>query len=46
MFFRDGDGQWWSTIFGNDDFSPFRERPGILRVEFGTDGSLRPCRDQ
>ncbi|MCX6925530.1 MAG: family 43 glycosylhydrolase, partial [Verrucomicrobia bacterium] len=42
MFFRDKAGNWWSTLFGNDDQSPFRERPAILRVEFTNDGKIRP----
>ncbi|MEN6576766.1 MAG: family 43 glycosylhydrolase [Phycisphaerales bacterium] len=42
MFFRDAEGQWWSTFFGNDQDAPFRERPGLLRVEFGDDGEPRP----
>jgi len=41
MFFRDREGKWWSTFFGNDDHAPFRERPAILRVEFGLDGGVR-----
>lgn len=35
MFFRDAAGRWWSTFFGNGGNAPFRERPAILRVEFG-----------
>jgi Glutaminase A six helical-hairpin domain/Domain of unknown function (DUF5127)/Glycosyl hydrolases family 43/Domain of unknown function (DUF4964) len=42
MFFRDKSGQWWSTIFGNDDQAPFRERPGMLRVGFDKDGRVNP----
>lgn len=42
MFFKDKDGKWWSTIFGNSGNAPFRERPGILRVEFGKDGHIQP----
>ncbi len=42
MFFQDAKGQWWSTSFGNDADSPFRERPGLLPVEFGEDGEPRP----
>jgi beta-xylosidase len=41
-FFRDGDGRWWSTIFGNDKSAPLHERPGILRIEFDHDGHIRP----
>lgn len=34
--------QWWSTFFGNDQDAPFRERPGLLPVEFGADAEPRP----
>ena len=42
MFFRDAKGAWWSTFFGNDPRAPFRERPGILRVQFSSDGRISP----
>jgi hypothetical protein len=42
VFFRDIAGNWWSTFFGNDQQAPFRDRPAILRVEFGPDGHIRP----
>jgi xylan 1,4-beta-xylosidase len=42
MFFRDKAGDWWSTFFGNDPNAPFRERPAMLRIEFGLDGHVRP----
>ena len=41
-FFKDKDGQWWSTFFGNDKNAPFTEKPGILRVEFDKAGRIRP----
>ncbi|WP_436925220.1 family 43 glycosylhydrolase [Halosimplex amylolyticum] len=42
VFFRDADGDLWSTFFGNDENAPFRERPAALRVEFDDDGRIRP----
>ena len=42
MFFKDAGGQWWSTFFGNDNDAPFKERPGLLKIEFGADGEPRP----
>jgi xylan 1,4-beta-xylosidase len=42
MFFKDAKGQWWSTFFGNDVDAPFKERPGLLPIEFGADGGPRP----
>lgn len=41
MLFRDRDGQWWSTFFGNDAGAPFRERPGMLKIEFDAAGRIR-----
>lgn len=43
MFFKDTSGQWWSTFFGNDGDAPFREKPGLLRIEFSLDGEPRPA---
>lgn len=40
MFFKDKQGKWWSTFFGNDKSAPFMERPGILRIEFTKDGRI------
>ncbi|TRZ90056.1 hypothetical protein D4R89_05060 [bacterium] len=42
IFFKDASGQWWSTFFGNDGDAPFKERPGLLRIEFSDDGEPRP----
>lgn len=41
-FFRDHEGRWWATLFGNDKAAPFHERPGIVRIEFDRDGHIRP----
>jgi len=43
VFFQDGSGRWWSTFFGSDDTAPWRERPGILPIEFDAAGRLRPA---
>ncbi len=39
-FFEDGSGGWWSSFFGNDTQSPFREKPAIVKVEFAKDGRV------
>jgi hypothetical protein len=41
MFFQDERGQWWSSYFGSDKTAPWRERAGILPVEFSPDGRVR-----
>ena len=43
MFFKDGQGQWWSTYFGSDASAPWRERPGILAVRIDPDGRIQPA---
>jgi hypothetical protein len=43
MFFKDRQGMWWSTFFGNDDDAAFKERAALLPVEFGLDGEPRPA---
>jgi len=42
-FFRDIEGNWWSSFFGNDRHSPFRERPALVRIEFDEKGRIRPA---
>jgi len=43
MFFRDGQGQWWSTYFGSDDTAPWQERPGILPIRMDPTGRIQPA---
>jgi hypothetical protein len=45
-FFADKAGRWWCAFFGNDDQAPWREMPGIVRVEFGKDGRISVAKDQ
>lgn len=42
MLFKDSDGQWWSTFFGNDPLAPFRERPAILPIKLDKNNAIRP----
>ena len=39
-FFKDKQGRWWSTYFGNDEQAAWREKPGLVRVEFAPDGRV------
>jgi hypothetical protein len=41
-FFQDAQGRWWSTYFGSDSKAPWQERPGVLPIEFGPEGRIRP----
>jgi hypothetical protein len=42
MFFRDKEGQWWSTLFGSDQWAPVKERAAILRVTIDAAGKIAP----
>lgn len=44
--FRDKDGLWWSTFFGNDEQSHFREKPGLIRIDFDPQGRIVVAEDQ
>jgi len=39
--FRDHDGKFWSTLFGNDLCAPIREQPGIFQLTIGDDQRWR-----
>jgi beta-xylosidase len=45
-FFRDASGQWWCTFFGNDEQSPFREKPAIVAVDFDSAGRVMVATQQ
>ena len=45
VLFKDPQGKWWSTYFGNDDKAPFKERPAILRIEVDKDNRIKPLVD-
>jgi xylan 1,4-beta-xylosidase len=45
-FFQDKEGNWWCVFFGNDDAAPWRELPGIVRVEFAKDGNISVAKHQ
>jgi xylan 1,4-beta-xylosidase len=40
-YFQDKQGNWWCSYFGNDDQSPWREKPGLVRIEFADDNRIR-----
>jgi beta-xylosidase len=39
-FFQDRSGGWWTSFFGNDTQSPFREKPAIVKVDFDSEGRV------
>lgn len=45
-YFQDAEGQWYTTMFGNDNSAHFREKCGIIKVAFADDGHIYPALDQ
>ncbi|MGM9732714.1 MAG: family 43 glycosylhydrolase [Prevotella sp.] len=43
-YFKDNEGRWWCTFFGNDKQAPFREMPAMIEVGFADDGSIYPIK--
>ena len=43
---RDRQGRWFQTIFGNDEATHFREKPGIVRIDFDARGHVVVHKDQ
>lgn len=45
-FFRDKEGNWWCSCFGNDNYMYFREKVGFIKIDFRDDGRIVPAKDQ
>lgn len=45
-FFKDKKGNWWSTYFGNDSQTHFREKIGLIMVDFTPSGKVIPAKKQ
>jgi xylan 1,4-beta-xylosidase len=45
-YFQDKSGNWFCAVFGNDDQAPFREKPGLIKIEFAADGKVVVAKDQ
>jgi beta-xylosidase len=45
-YFQDKEGNWWDAYFGNDNQSPFREKPAIVKVDFDKEGKIFVSKDQ
>lgn len=39
-YFQDDDGDWFCTYFGNDEASPFREKPALVKIDFAADNTI------
>jgi beta-xylosidase len=44
--FHDQEGNLWSAWFGNDNSAPFREKPGLLRLELDRSGEVHVAKNQ
>lgn len=42
VFFKDEAGAWWSTYFGSGAGGPWREKPGVLPIQFDEKGVVHP----
>ena len=45
-FFKDKEGRWWTSYFGNDSQSPFLEKPAIVRIDFDDSGKVVVAKGQ
>ncbi len=45
-FFKGKDGFWYTAFFGDDDQAPWRERPGIVRIDFDPEGKVIVAKKQ
>jgi hypothetical protein len=45
-YFSDAQGNWYFTYFGNDEQSPWREKPGIVCVDFDVEGKIFVAAEQ
>ncbi len=45
-FFKAKDGYWYTGLFGDDSQAPWRERPGIVRIDFDKDGKVIVAKKQ
>ena len=45
-FFQAKNGDWFTCFFGDDQQAPWREKPGIIKIEFDQDGKIHTAREQ
>lgn len=45
-YFQDKNGDWYCAVFGNDEAMPFREKPGMVRIDFQADGRIKIADEQ
>ena len=45
-FFKAKNGDWFTCFFGDDKQAPWREKPGIIKIEFDTAGKISVAKKQ
>jgi beta-xylosidase len=45
-YFKDSKGNWYCTVFGNDAQVLWREKPGLVRIDFDADGRIKIAQQQ
>jgi beta-xylosidase len=45
-YFQDKSGNWFCTLFGNDSASTWREKPGLVQIDFAPDGKIIIAKNQ
>jgi len=45
-YFQDKNGNWFDACFGNDNQSPFREKPAIVKNDFDKNGKILVATNQ
>ena len=45
-FFKAKDGHWYTSLFGDDNQAPWREKPGIIRIDFDKEGKVIVAKEQ
>jgi hypothetical protein len=45
-FFRAKNGDWFTCFFGDDKQAPWREKPGIIKIEFDRTGKISVAKNQ
>ena len=46
VFFRDKEGNWWSTFFGWNPNNPFNEKPSMLRIQLDEYAHVQPYENE
>jgi hypothetical protein len=45
-FFKANNGDWFTCFFGDDQQAPWREKPGIIKIEYDKNGKISVAKDQ